>query len=364
MSTMHVTVEQAWMPSRGRLDARLLFPAADRRRAVEHRGIALEVARLLGGVQYQTPWRVHWDWSAREREGRPGMERDERRLEVWGPARDIARFVTVVERAVAAVERQATRAARQFGAWRRSLLAQLSGVLEYEDPSTLRVRARVFRRDVLGHLVSALRERPVDTVGVDPCAPLWEQARAVAESVAAEFPVDVWELANDARAEAEELLARLTPVEPSVLGEALAEEPVSTGQEQDLVERRDLEVAVGGGGVPDTVEEFLALAGPVECAPIENTTYRDCSVDYVTNWGEVRAYWRVETSAHLLWSAGLHSVLGGYVTWPGLRALYPIAGFSLSEFAFLTRFQLLTNRHCDFGHAELTEWSPGLLVPV
>ncbi|MFJ2774610.1 hypothetical protein [Streptomyces sp. NPDC087300] len=309
MARRYVEIERGGATSPGGIEAHLYFPATSKPRALEHRAAVLEVARLYG-VEWQTPVRAFWDWWARP------AERDLRRLEVWGPRRAVARFLVAAPRVVAAIEAQATVGAREFGRWRRSLLVVLSDLLEFEDPTTLRVRAREFRAEVLRHLVGALHEAPVVAGVVDVRRPLWEQAEAVADTIACEAPVDVWAAADPVAVD--ELLARYVFAEPSVV-------------EVELVAD---EAAV----LPDTVEEFLEAAGPVADAPVETVTNCHEAVCTGANSLFIPAYWRVGKSAHLVWPVAMHTARIGYVTSRGVRALMVIGRGTLPSAAFFDVF--------------------------
>ncbi|GAA3086999.1 hypothetical protein GCM10020000_87160 [Streptomyces olivoverticillatus] len=143
-----------------------------------------------------------------------------------------------------ATERLATRAARAFGTWRRSLVAVLSGHLEYEDPATLRIRAKDFRAEVLDTLVGYLALGAPRTLHRDPARPLWEQADAVASEVWHDSPVDPWSVPE---ADIQAQLERMQHTELSIVDGPETEQPTVM--------------------VPDTVDELLELSGPAQKAP-------------------------------------------------------------------------------------------------
>ncbi len=213
-------VEVSYVNGFGRFEAELSFGASDKRRALEHRSAAVAVTGLYG-VEWRTPWALTPGWTVYRElsEGARFGRLDERRMIVSGPARNVARYLAALPRVLAGLEAAATRAARVFGRWRRSLMAVLAGHLDYEDPSTLRVRAREFRTAVLGHLVDYLRTPPAPAAS-DPARPMWEQAAAVAAEVWADRPVDPWDAPED------EVTAVLTAAgrytEPSVIEPAPA----------------------------------------------------------------------------------------------------------------------------------------------
>ncbi|MEV7512695.1 hypothetical protein AB0O57_32525 [Streptomyces sp. NPDC091201] len=173
----------------GRTEARLMFPARRAWRAAEHKAAAAEVASLFG-LAVSTPRRMLAD-------GRPEGREETRVLLVAGAERQMARYLRALPRVLAGLERLATRAARQFGAWRRSLMTVLGGHLDAETPATLRGRARAFRSAVLARLVGYMRAGAPHPSGTDLRAPLWDQVDAVAAEVWATAPVDPWNLAAD-----------------------------------------------------------------------------------------------------------------------------------------------------------------------
>ncbi|MER7952338.1 hypothetical protein ABTY59_33595 [Streptomyces sp. NPDC096079] len=246
MSRTYVDVSTPYAGSPGRLSTELSFGASERRRALEHRAAANELTRFYG-VEYRTPWRLTPNWTPYKEmaDGTPFGQLDERRLTVWGPERAVARYLAALPRVLAGLEAAATRAARAFGQWRRSLLAALSGHLEYEDPTTLRVRAREFRTDVLRHLVTYMMTPPAGEGGRDRTRPLWDQAAAVAAEVWTTAPVDPWDAPED-------------EVE-AVMGTAVLNvEPVVIEPDTQLADE-----------TPGTVAELLSLAGPESNAPRE-----------------------------------------------------------------------------------------------
>ncbi|MEU0671204.1 hypothetical protein ABZ508_35320 [Streptomyces lavendulocolor] len=221
-------VEVSYVNGYGRFEAELSFGASDKRRALEHRNTAVALTGLYG-VEWRTPWSLTPGWTVYRElsDGTRFGRLDERRMIVSGPARNVARYLAALPRVLAGLEAAATRAARVFGRWRRSLMAVLSGHLDYEDPSTLRVRAREFRTDVLRHLVDYLRTPPAPAANT-PARPMWEQAAAVAAEVWADRPVDPWDVPED------DVSAILTAAgryaEPSVIELAPAAEDSQEGQ--------------------------------------------------------------------------------------------------------------------------------------
>ncbi|MFH0246353.1 hypothetical protein ACGRHY_28930 [Streptomyces sp. HK10] len=236
-----------WSPSR--FDVELTFPASSRKRAEQHQRIAWELARIHD-VEAHTPYKINSRWSVYEENWGNGERHggpDYRRLKVHGKPRSLARYLAALPRVLTAVERLATRAARTFGSWRRSLIAQLEGHLEYEDPTTLRIRAQDFRSTVLTTLTGFLAQGAPRAGHRDPSRPLWEQADTVAAEVWAETGgVNAWEAPEE---EVQEQLRRMLRTDLSVV------------QEQETPQTPQ---------VPDTVEELLDLSGPAEHAPVEH----------------------------------------------------------------------------------------------
>ncbi|MDA5284637.1 hypothetical protein [Streptomyces sp. Isolate_45] len=173
----------------GRTDARLHFSAARGWRAAEHKAVAVELASLFG-LTASTPRRMLAD-------GRPEGREETRLLLVVGAERQMTRYLRALPQVVAALERLATRAARRFGTWRRSLLAVLGGHLDAETPATLQSRARAFRSAVLARLTVAMRSGAPASSTTDVRAALWDQVNAVVAEVWEAGSVDPWTLAVD-----------------------------------------------------------------------------------------------------------------------------------------------------------------------
>ncbi|MGW6979630.1 hypothetical protein ACWGE1_09300 [Streptomyces sp. NPDC054932] len=190
-ATGYVTVRP--FTAGGRTEARLTFPARRAWRAAEHKGIAAEVASLFG-LAVSTPRRMLAD-------GRPEGREETRVLLVSGAERQMTRYLRALPQVLAGLERLATRAARQFGAWRRSLMTVLGGHLDAETPTTLRARAREFRSAVLARLAGFMRTGAPHPSGTDLRAALWDQVDAVAAEVWAAAPIDPWALAADVATE-------------------------------------------------------------------------------------------------------------------------------------------------------------------
>lgn len=245
----YVEIPRPYQTGPHRFHVELHFPASARRRAEQHQSIARELARIYD-VEANTPYKLNprWSiyeetWGNRERFGHP----DYRRLNVSGTPRVLARYLAALPRVLTATERLATRAARAFGTWRRSLVAVLSGHLEYEDPATLRIRAKDFRAEVLDTLVGYLALGAPRTLHRDPARPLWEQADAVASEVWHDSPVDPWSVPE---ADIQAQLERMQHTELSIVDGPETEQPTVM--------------------VPDTVDELLELSGPAQKAPVEH----------------------------------------------------------------------------------------------
>ncbi|WP_093711093.1 hypothetical protein [Streptomyces sp. 2131.1] len=232
----YVEIPRPYESAPGRFTVDLVFPTASKRRAKQHHDVAWALADVHG-VEASTPFALNPRWSyykemcgSDERYGGP----DERRLTVQGGARAVARYLVALERVLDEVEALATRAVRAFGAWKRSVAGE--PFLEYEDASTMRVRSREFRADVLRALVQGLdaRTRPVGER--DSSRPLWEQYGAVAEEVrAAAGGVDL------ERADEEAMTAQEARMVPAAVAEAerLVRAEAARLEEQRLEEERE-----------------------------------------------------------------------------------------------------------------------------
>ncbi|MER7049936.1 hypothetical protein ABT391_34415 [Streptomyces jumonjinensis] len=246
----------------GAVESELTFRASDRRRAAEHRAAAIELATLYG-VEWRTPWRLTPGWTVYREitEGTPAGRPDDRRVIVTAPARALARYLAALPRVLAELEAAATRAARSFGRWRRSLLATLSGALDYEDPNTLRVRAREFRTAVLRQVVGHLRTPPAPASS-DPRRPMWEQAAAVAAEVWTDRPVDPWAVTEE---EVTAVLASIIRPQPVVIIEAEPDEQHHQDHEDEATEQQPAPVAPARRAVE------LAPAAPARHRPPHRT---------------------------------------------------------------------------------------------
>ncbi|MFF7838846.1 hypothetical protein ACFZC6_08525 [Streptomyces ossamyceticus] len=205
----YVEIPRPYESSPGRFTVELYFPAASKRRAVQHHHVAWHLADVHG-VEASTPYKVNPRWSIYEENWGNGERHgwlDERRLRVDGAPRALALYLAALTRVLDEVEGLATCAVRAFGAWKRSVAAEPH--LEYEDASTMRVRSREFRADVLSALVRGLRGTMSDSSERDSSRPLWEQYGVVAGEVwAAAGGVDL-ERADDSAVT--DHMARLVP---------------------------------------------------------------------------------------------------------------------------------------------------------
>ncbi|MCD9903197.1 hypothetical protein LUR56_31090 [Streptomyces sp. MT29] len=208
----YVEIPRPYETGPGRFTVELRFPASSKRRAEQHHHVAWRLADVHG-VEARTPYKVNRRWSVYEEQWGNGERHgglDYRGLTVQGGARAVAGYLAALERVLDTVEGLATRAVREFGAWKRSVAAEAH--LEYEDATTLRIRAREFRADALRVLVSALGGPVADGPGADGSRPLWEQSRAVAAGVWARAGgVDLVEAPTEAVAAH---LARMVREEP------------------------------------------------------------------------------------------------------------------------------------------------------
>ncbi|MFC9280912.1 hypothetical protein [Streptomyces collinus] len=211
----YVEIPRPHESSPGRFTVELRFPAASKRRSVQHHHVAWHLADVHG-VEASTPCTVNPRWSVYEENWGNGERHgwlDERRLRVDGAPRALARYLAALTRVLDAVEGLATRAVRAFGAWKRSVAAEPH--LEYEDESTMRVRSREFRAEALSALVRGLRGTGGAVPGRDSSRPLWEQYGTVAAEVWAQAGgVDLVE------APEEDVAAHLARMVPAVVVEA------------------------------------------------------------------------------------------------------------------------------------------------
>ncbi|MFF8789153.1 hypothetical protein [Streptomyces sp. NPDC015125] len=222
----------------GRFTVDLVFPVQSKRRAKQHHDVAWTLAGVHG-LEVSTPYKVNSRWSIYEEKWGNGERHgwlDERRLRVDGPARALARYLVALERVLDEVEALATRAVRVFGAWKRSVEAE--PFLEYEDATTMRVRAREFRADVLHALAQGLGARRRTAGERDSSRPLWEQYGAVAEEVWASAGAVDLERADDSTVTA--LMARMVPAVVAEAERLAALEAAQVERERLEAERVEL----------------------------------------------------------------------------------------------------------------------------
>lgn len=220
----YVEIPRPYESGPDRFTVELHFPAASKRRAEEHHHVAWHLADVHG-IDARTPYRVNPRWSVYEENWGNGERHgwiDLRRLTVQGSPRTLARYLAALTRVLDTVEGLATHAVRAFGAWKRSVAAEPH--LEYEDESTMRVRAREFRAAALSALVRGLGDAVPDAPVRDSSRPLWEQYGTVAAEAWAEAGgVD---LAEAPEADVAVHLARMLSEEPGQ-GELFAVEGVT-----------------------------------------------------------------------------------------------------------------------------------------
>ncbi|MET8768589.1 hypothetical protein [Streptomyces sp. NPDC004658] len=266
-SRRYVDIPRPYQLSPGRVQADLYFPASAPKRARQQHAVATELARIYG-VNATIPALDGPDGSIASR-------LDYRRLKVQGKPRSLARYLAALRRVLTSVERLATRAARAFGSWRRSLLTVLSGQLDDETPSTLRARAAGFRAEVLGTLVGYLARGPQQLPRRDPSRPLWEEAEGVAYEVWQHAGgIDPWAVT------AEEIDAELQQMLYTDL--SVVEQPEAE------------DVSTVRFTMPETVAELLEQSGPAEQAPLEDVVHQQI---VITSRGPAGASGRVPTAA-------------------------------------------------------------------
>ncbi|MFF4205600.1 hypothetical protein ACFYZ8_33685 [Streptomyces sp. NPDC001668] len=251
-SRRYVDIPRPHQLSPGRFQADLYFPASAPKRARQQHAVATELARIYG-VNATIPALDGPDGSVAQA---PVTGRlDYRRLKVQGKPRSLARYLAALRRVLTSVERLATRAARAFGSWRRSLLTVLSGHLDDETPSTLRARAAGFRAEVLSTLISYLARGPQQLPRRDPSRPLWEEAEGMAFEVWQQVGgIDPWAVT------AEEIDAELQQMLHTDL--SVVEQPETE------------DVPAVQFTMPETVAELLEQSGPAEQAPLEDVVHQ------------------------------------------------------------------------------------------
>ncbi|MGO4747045.1 DUF6884 domain-containing protein [Streptomyces sp. 2MCAF27] len=184
---------------RGNAEAALDFPrAAGKGKA---RAASVWQLAVIYKVRAWHPYRVaHYNPTSPDA---PPPKPDELHLDVSGTPERVARFLSAVPRYLARVEALATKAARVYGRWARSVAGEEA--LRYVDACGRRAYAARFRAaafdataDYFG--ISALPRY------VDQAAPMWDQAARVAwDLVKAEGKVNLYAMHDEA--EAAELLA-------------------------------------------------------------------------------------------------------------------------------------------------------------
>ncbi|GHH56082.1 DUF6884 domain-containing protein [Streptomyces candidus] len=254
MPTEYVTRTGIAVDHHGRGEARLDFPRAagkGKPRAAAARRLA-----VIYKVTARHPWRtLHYNPASPDA---PAPTPDELRLDLSGDPERLARFLSAVPRYLARVEALATKAARVYGRWARSVAAEEA--LEYVDAGGRRAYAARFRAEAFAAVADYLGITGLPPLPLDSSRPMWDQARAVAYDVAkAEGPVELRAMHD--QAEAEEILARAdrTPDPAAVAFER------ELGELYDAQARRSARLFAALGG-----EELPADEEPVEEAAAED----------------------------------------------------------------------------------------------
>ncbi|MFI1890506.1 DUF6884 domain-containing protein [Streptomyces jumonjinensis] len=132
----------------------------------------------------------------------PAPAADELRLDLSGTPERVARLLSAIPRYLDALDSVATRAARTYGRWSRSIAGETA--LEYTDSP--RAHARQFRARALSAAADYLGITSLSPGMVDDSRPLWGQAAAVVYAlVKTAAPVSLYAMHDPA--EAEEILA-------------------------------------------------------------------------------------------------------------------------------------------------------------
>ncbi|MER7316285.1 DUF6884 domain-containing protein [Streptomyces halstedii] len=258
MPTEYATRTGIAVDHHGRGEARLDFPRAagkGKPRAAAARRLA-----VIYNVTARHPWRtLHYNPASPDA---PAPTPDELCLELSGDPERLARFLSAVPRYLARVEALATKAARVYGRWARSVAAE--DALEYVDAGGRRSYASRFRAEAFAAVADYLGITGLPPRPLDPSRPMWDQARAVAyDVVKAEGPVELRAMHD--QAEAEEILARAdrTP------------DPAAVAFERELGELYDAQAR-------RRARLFAALDGdelPADEEPVEEAAAEDVTED-------------------------------------------------------------------------------------
>jgi len=258
MPTEYATRTGIAVDHHGRGEARLDFPRAagkGKPRAAAARRLA-----VIYNVTARHPWRtLHYNPASPDA---PAPTPDKLRLELSGEPERLARYLSAVPRYLARVEALATKSARAYGRWARSVAAE--DALEYVDAGGRRAYAARFRVEAFAAVADYLGITGLPPLPVDPARPMWDQARAVAyDVVKAEGPVELRAMHD--QAEAEEILARANRT-PNPAAEAF---------ERELAELHD-------AGARRSARLFAALDGaelPADEEPVEEAAAEDVVED-------------------------------------------------------------------------------------
>ncbi|MGW2227495.1 DUF6884 domain-containing protein [Streptomyces formicae] len=258
MPTEYVTRTGIAVDHRGDGEARLDFPRASGKGKA--RAAAVRRLAVIYNVRAAHPWRVlHYNPAGLDA---PAPTPDELRLELSGTPERIARYLSAVPRYLARVEALATKAARVYGRWARSVAAE--DALEYVDANGRRAYAARFRAEAFAAVADYLGITGLPPLPLDPSRPMWDQARAVAyDVVKGEEPVNLRTMHD--QAEAEEILARAdrTP------------DPAAEALDRELAELRRAQA-------DRSARLFAALDGeelPADEEPVEDTVAADLVED-------------------------------------------------------------------------------------
>ncbi|MFD0270911.1 DUF6884 domain-containing protein [Streptomyces sp. NPDC127106] len=242
---------------RGRAEAALDFDRAAGKGKV--RAAAVRRLAAVYRVEARHPYRtLHYNPAGSDA---PLPTPDELHLDVSGDPERVARYLSAVPRYLARVEALATKAARTYGRWARSVAGEEA--LEYTDAGGRRAYARRFRVEAFAAVADAFGISSLPRY-VDPAAPMWDQAARIAwDVVKAEGPVSLYAMHDEA--EAEELLAAAdrTP------------DPAAEAFERELAELRAAERR-------RSARLFAALDGeelPADEAPVEEAAAEDVVED-------------------------------------------------------------------------------------
>ncbi|MDJ0345522.1 hypothetical protein QMK19_33800 [Streptomyces sp. H10-C2] len=254
MPTEYVTRTGIAIDHHGRGGARLDFPRAagkGKPRAAAARRLA-----VIYNVTARYPWRtLHYNPASR---AAPAPTPDELRLDLSGDPERLARYLSAVPRYLARVEALASKSARLYGRWARSVAAE--DALEYVDAGGRRAYAARFRSEAFAAVADYLGITGLPPRPLDSSRPMWDQARAAAyDVVKAEGSVKLRAMHDQDEAEA--ILAHADRT-PDPAAEAFESE---LAQLHDAQARRRARLTVALDG-----QELSADEKPVEEAAAED----------------------------------------------------------------------------------------------